>query len=220
MNKKNKEEAIKTKERLNKINPIHRILVIIFSWLISTIITVILKEAFDFPLSIFTIFFFLFYYILIWLLKRNNKEVYYNKLTIETKKEDSKINIEKIKKQIKSTGTIVYISGWLTIVITWIIYIWSIFDKSLEDVSNLFGTLLIVIVSSIYVILGSRIRKLIDRNIKLYLQILLGLSFLIIFLSFLMGGSIRILLFIVIACLISSLLSINKVIDIKEIIIK
>lgn len=220
MNKKNKEEAIKTKERLNKINPIHRILVIIFSWLISTIITVILKEAFDFPLSIFIIFFFLFYYILIWLLKRNNKEVYYNKLTIETKKEDSKINIEKIKKQIKSTGTIVYISGWLTIVITWIIYIWSIFDKSLEDVSNLFGTLLIVIVSSIYVILGSRIRKLIDRNIKLYLQILLGLSFLIIFLSFLMGGSIGILLFIVIACLISSLLSINKVIDIKEIIIK
>ena len=178
MNKKNKEEAIKTKERLNKINPIHRILVIIFSWLISTIITVILKEAFDFPLSIFTIFFFLFYYILIWLLKRNNKEVYYNKLTIETKKEDSKINIEKIKKQIKSTGTIVYISGWLTIVITWIIYIWSIFDKSLEDVSNLFGTLLIVIVSSIYVILGSRIRKLIDKNIKLYLQILLGLSLL------------------------------------------
>ncbi len=31
MNKKNKEEAIKTKERLNKINPIHRILVIIFT---------------------------------------------------------------------------------------------------------------------------------------------------------------------------------------------
>lgn len=134
--------------------------------------------------------------------------------------EKPKVDIEEIKRSLKNTGNSASAIGWITIIINIGIYLWSILDKNFAEsglpASNLSGTFLIVVTASIFIILGNRIKGLIDKNIKLYLQILLGLSFLFLILILLTGGSIGILFFLVVAYLISSLVSISKAMKVEE----
>lgn len=132
----------------------------------------------------------------------------------------SQLDVEKLKKSIKNTGNSVFAIGWLTIIINVILYIWSIVDENFFDtglpVSDFSGLFLIVVLSSIFIILGNRIRELIDKNIKFYLQVLLGLSVLFFIWIILSGGRVGILFFLVIIYLISSLFIIRKLIKIEE----
>jgi RNA polymerase subunit RPABC4/transcription elongation factor Spt4 len=124
------------------------------------------------------------------------------------------VDTEKIQKSLKNTGNSVYAIGWLTIIVNVAIYIWSVLDKSYAEYGlpaiDLSGAFLMVVAAIIFIILGNRIRKLVDKNIKLYLQILLGLSILILIWVISTGGRVGILFFLVIAYLISSLIKINK----------
>ncbi|MEA3272802.1 MAG: zinc-ribbon domain-containing protein [Patescibacteria group bacterium] len=133
---------------------------------------------------------------------------------MEKTKSPSNIDVEKIKKSLKNTGNSVYAIGWLTIILNIGIYLWSVLDKNFGEsglpASDLSGTFLIVVVASIFIIFGNRIRGLVDRNINLYLQILLGLSLLLLVWVLSMGGRVGILFFLIVAYLISSLVKIRK----------
>ena len=130
------------------------------------------------------------------------------------KTEKNNVDIEKIKKGLKNTGNSVYAIGWLTIIINVGIYLWSILDKNFAEsglpASDLSGTFLMVVASIIFIILGNRIRGVVDNKIKLYLQILLGLSLLLLIWVLGTGGRVGLLFFLIIAYLISSLVSIRK----------
>jgi hypothetical protein len=123
-------------------------------------------------------------------------------------------DIAKIKKSLKNTGNSVYAVGWLTIILNVGIYLWSVLDKHFAEsglpVSDLSGMVLMIVAASIFIILGSRIKALVDKNIKLYLQILLCLSALLLIWVFASGGRVGLLFFIVIAYLISSLVSVSR----------
>lgn len=131
-----------------------------------------------------------------------------------------KADIEKLKKGILNTGNSVYAIGWITILINVGIYIWSILDKNFSEsglpASDLPGIFIMIVAGSIFIILGSRIKKLVDKNIKTYLQVLLGLSLLLFIWIISTGGRVGILFFLVIAYLISSLVSINKLMKAEE----
>lgn len=135
----------------------------------------------------------------------------------KTEKKD--VNIEKIKKSLKNTGNSVYAIGWLTIIINAGIYLWSILDKNFAEyelpASDLSGTFLMIVASSIFIILGNRIRGFVDKKIKLYLQILLGLSLLLLIWVLGSGGKVGLLFFLIIVYLTSSLISIHKAMKAK-----
>ena len=118
--------------------------------------------------------------------------------------EKSKIDIEKINKSLKNTGNSLYAIGWITIIFNIGIYIWSVVDKNFAEsglpTSDLSGTLIMVIAASIFIILGSRIKGLVDKNIYLYLQILLGLSLALLVWVLSTGGRVGIL-FLLIICI-------------------
>jgi hypothetical protein len=131
-----------------------------------------------------------------------------------------KADIENLKKGILTCGNSVYAIGWITIIINIGIYIWSILDKKFSEsgltANDLTGIFIMIVAGSIFIILGSRIKKLVDKNIKIYLQVLLGLSLLLFIWVISTGGSVGILFFLVIAYLISSLISINKLMKVEE----
>jgi hypothetical protein len=135
-------------------------------------------------------------------------------------KERPKIDIIKVQKNLKNTGNSVYAIGWLTIAINLALYLWGVLDKNFTNSglpkSDLSGTFLMVTASSIFIILGDRIRKGVDRHIKLYLQILLGLSTLLLIVVLASGGRVGILFFLIIGYLISSYISVNKAMRAEE----
>lgn len=130
------------------------------------------------------------------------------------------IDIEKIKKNLINTGNSVYAIGWITIIINIAIYIWSIFDSNYGEsglpTPDLSGTFLMIAASSIFIILGARIKGLVDRKIKTYLNILLILSLLILVWVVASGGRVGLLLFLIIAYLLSSLVKISKAMKVEE----
>jgi len=140
--------------------------------------------------------------------------------TERPKSDSSSVDLEKIRKSLKNTGNSVYAIGWITIIINIGIYLWSVLDKNFAEsglpASDLSGTFSMVIAASIFIILGDRIRGLVDKNIKLYLQILLGLSLLLLIWVLLTGGRVGILFFLVVAYLISSLVKIRKAMKSEE----
>ena len=139
---------------------------------------------------------------------------------MEKTKSSSNIDVEKLKKSLKNTGNSVYAIGWLTIILNIGIYLWSVLDKNFAEsglpASDLAGTFLMVVAASIFIILGNRIRGLVDKNINLYLQILLGLSLLLLVWVLSTGGRVGILFFLVVAYFISSLVKIRKAMKSEE----
>lgn len=130
------------------------------------------------------------------------------------------IDIEKVKKSLKNTGNSVSAIGWLTIIFNIGLYLWNVLDKNYADFGfpavDLTGTIIMVIAASIFVILGNRISGLLDKNIKLYLKILLVLSILILVWVFSSGGKAGLLIFVMVAYIISSLNSVNKAMKSEE----
>jgi zinc-ribbon domain len=131
-----------------------------------------------------------------------------------------KEDIEKRKKSILNTGNSVYAIGWLTLLINVGIYAWSILDNNFSEsglpVPDLPGTFIMIVAASVFIILGSRIKRLVDKNIKTYLKVLLGISLLLFIWIISSGGRVGILFFLIIAYLISSLISINKLMKVEE----
>lgn len=152
--------------------------------------------------------------------KLANDAKFCNKCGKSVEVEKLKVDIEKIKKSLRNTGNSVYAIGWITIIINTGIYLWSVLDKNFAEsglpASDLSGTFLMIVAASIFIILGSRIRGLVDKNIKLYLQILLGLSLLLLVWALSTGGRVGIIFFLVIAYLISSSVSIRKAMKVEE----
>lgn len=152
--------------------------------------------------------------------KLANDAKFCNKCGKPVEAEKLSVDIEKIKKSLKNTGNSVYAIGWLTIIINIGIYLWSVLDKNFAEsglpASDLSGTFLMIVAASIFIILGNRIRGLVDKNIKSYLQILLGLSLLLLVWVLATGGRVGILFFLVVAYLISSLVSIRKAMKVEE----
>ena len=143
-----------------------------------------------------------------------------NKCGKPTEGDKPKVDIEKVKKSLKNTGNSVYVIGWITIIINIGIYLWSTLDKNFAESElpnpDLSGAFLMVVAASIFIILGNRIKGLVDKNIKLYLQILLGLSLLLLVWVLSTGGRVGILFFLIVAYLISSLVSIRKAMKVEE----
>lgn len=135
-------------------------------------------------------------------------------------KEIPKIDIAKIQKNLKTTGTSISALGWLTLVGNVGLYVYSLLDtnylKSGLPKIDTSGTVPVVAFSIIYIILGKRIAKLVDRNIKRYLQILLILSALVLVWVLYSDGRIGVLFILVIGYLISSLIAINKAMKSEE----
>lgn len=154
--------------------------------------------------------------------KLANEAKFCNKCGKPVEAEKSKVDVdfEKVKKSLKNTGNSVYAIGWITIIINIGIYLWSVLDKNFAEsglpASDLSGTFLMVVAASIFIILGNRIKGLVDKNIKLYLQILLGLSLLLLVWVLSTGGRVGLLFFLIVAYLISSLVSISKAMKVEE----
>jgi hypothetical protein len=132
----------------------------------------------------------------------------------------TKTNIEKLKKSVINTGNSVYAIGWITILLNLGIYIWSILDKNFSEsglpATDLPGIWIMIVASVVFIILGSRIKKLQDKNIKVYLQVLLGISLLLLVWILSTGGRVGLLFFIVLIYLISSIGSVGKLMKIDE----
>lgn len=138
--------------------------------------------------------------------------------SVETDK--PKVDVEKLKKSLRNTGNSVYAIGWITILINTGLYLWSVLDKNFAEsglpASDLSGTFLMIVAASIFIILGKRIQGLVDKNIKTYLQILLGLSLLLLVWVLSTGGRVGIIFILVIAYLISSSVQIRKAMKSEE----
>lgn len=132
----------------------------------------------------------------------------------------SKVDIEKLKKHIKNTGESVYAVGWITIGLNVIIYLWSILDKNFFQsglaAPDLAGVIVLVVCGSVFVILGRRIKKLVDKSIKLYLQVSLGLFVLVAIWVIATGGRIGLLFFFVVIYLAGSIGDINRLLKQDE----
>jgi len=143
-----------------------------------------------------------------------------NKCGKSVEAEKPKVDIEKLKKSLRNTGNSVYAIGWITILINTGLYLWSVLDKNFAEsglpASDLSGTFLMIAAASIFIILGKRIQGLVDKNIKLYLQILLGLSLLLLVWVLSTGGRVGIIFILVIAYLISSSVQIRKAMKSEE----
>jgi len=132
----------------------------------------------------------------------------------------TKDNIEKLKKSVINTGNSVYAIGWITILLNVGIYIWSILDKNFSEsglpATDLAGVYIMIVASTIFIILGSRIKKLQDKNIKTYLQVLLGISLLLLVWILSTGGRVGLLFFLVLIYLLSSIATMRKLMKIDE----
>lgn len=132
----------------------------------------------------------------------------------------SNLNVEKIRKNLKNTGNSFYIIGLVTIFVNIGIYLWSILDKNFFEfglpIPDLSGTFLTVVIASIFVIFGNRIKKAVDVKMKLYLKILLILLLVILVWIYFIGGQVGILFFFLIAYVILSLVLITKAMKVKE----
>lgn len=137
-----------------------------------------------------------------------------------TVEKSTNIDVEKLKKRISNTGNSLFLIGWLTIAINVGVYFWSLVDISFAQsglpANNLPTMLLMVNVGIVFVVLGSRIKTLIDKDIKAYLQILIALSVLLFCWVVLSGGSIGLMFILIIVYLFSSLVAINKLMQVNE----
>jgi len=128
--------------------------------------------------------------------------------------------VEELKKSVKNAGTSVYAIGWITILLNTVIYVWSIFDADFSEsglpVPDLGGIYIIAIAAVIFIVLGTRIRKLQDKKIKIYLQVLLGLSLVLLVWILSSGGRVGLLFILVIIYLLTSLRSISKLMKMDE----
>lgn len=127
----------------------------------------------------------------------------------------------KIQKNLKTTGDSVRAVGWVTLVISVSLYLWSMLDKSSYLAAHLPavdlpGTFIMAVASSLFIILGNRVRGLNDVRVNRYLQVLLGVSLALLGLIIWSGGRAGIVLFFIIAYLISGLVSIHKAMKIPE----
>ncbi len=142
--------------------------------------------------------------------------------TIDTSYKNE-VDIEKLKKSIKNTGESAYAIGWLTVIMNLGIYIWSVLDTNFSNsglpLLSFPDVFSMIVFGSIFIILGNRIRHLVDKKIKLYLQVLLGTSILFSALILVSGGQIGLLFLILIVYLVSSVVSINKLMKIKEFVV-
>ena len=73
-----------------------------------------------------------------------------------------------------------------------------------------------VVASVVFIVLGSRIKKLQDKNIKVYLQVLLGISLLLLVWILSTGGRVGLLFFLVLIYLLSSIGTMRKLMKIDE----
>lgn len=141
---------------------------------------------------------------------------------LEEKKveKEPQVDLEKLKKNLIKTGKSVSAIGWLMVIISLGVFLWSILDKNFNESglsSTNYSTLFIIIIMYvIFIILGNRIKNVIDIKIKLYLQIILLLS--LVFLIFIIytGGTVGILFFLLTGYLISSLVQINRAMKLKS----
>lgn len=135
-------------------------------------------------------------------------------LQIEEQLPNQNDNTNKLSKSLKNTGNSVFAIGWVTLIINLGLYIWSISVDLLKQPDmpsfQLTGLAWLIIVSVIFIILGNRIRKIKDNNIKLYLIILLILSLITLPIIVLSGGTVGILFFLVLAYIIISFIKINQ----------
>ena len=133
---------------------------------------------------------------------------------------ESHINIEKLKKSVKNAGDSAYAIGWVAIGLNIVIYLWSIFDKNYSESGllqpTLFGVLVMLIISTVFVILGGRIKGVTDKNIKKYIEILLVLSLVFAIGVVVTGGRIGLLFFLVLIYLASAHGSIKKLMTVDE----
>ncbi len=131
----------------------------------------------------------------------------------------TKGDIEKLKKSVMNAGNSVYAIGWITILLNGAIYLWSLLDSNFSEsglpAPDLAGVYIMVVASVIFIILGSRIKKLEDKNIKVYLQVLLGISLLLLVWILSTGGRVGLLFFLVMIYLLSSIGSIRKLMKIE-----
>src|SRR3989338_5493752 len=122
--------------------------------------------------------------------------------------------LEKIQKSLKNTGGGIYAVGWITIVANIGLYLMGRFDTSFAasgfPVPDLSGVFIMILASSIFIILGNRLRKSLDKNSQLYLVILLAVSILIAVFILATGGRVGIILGVIVAYLIYSLISIHR----------
>lgn len=140
------------------------------------------------------------------------------KAIVENKKPKTKV--DKLKKNIINTGNSIYAIGWITIILNLGIWFWSILDKNFYETGlpqiDLVGVYIMVVASTIFIILGKRIKKLEDKNIKNYLKINLLICLLLFVWIVITGGRIGLLFFLITIYLISSLVSIKKLLKNEE----
>ncbi len=131
-----------------------------------------------------------------------------------------KVDLKAVEKTLDTTGNSVYAIGWLTVFVSIAIYLWSVLDSGYASYGlpapDLSGTVLMLGVSAIFIILGSRIKEGKDKKTKLYLQILVGLSLATFIWIIASGGNVGVLFIIVILYLISSLIAVGKALKSEE----
>ena len=152
------------------------------------------------------------------------KEV--NKNEEQTKNSSSfqEVDVEKLKNEIRVTGNLAHWLGLLTIALNIGIYVWNLLDKNFSEsglpASDFLSVFLMVAVASTFVVLGGRIKQLIDVKIKDYLEKLVVVSGVLFVWAVLTGGKVGILFFILFVGLVSSLVKINKLMKVKEFVSK
>lgn len=147
--------------------------------------------------------------ILFWIYRKIKKPV-------QIKAENFDVNLEKIKKNLKNTGSSLSAIGWITIIINAGLFLLGNFSASGVASRNLSSTVLLCIVGLIFVVLGNRIFVGVDKQTKLYLQISLGISIAVMFWLISSGGTVGLLFFLLVIYLISSLIKIGKALKTKE----
>ncbi|MDQ5912182.1 MAG: hypothetical protein QG568_397 [Patescibacteria group bacterium] len=130
-------------------------------------------------------------------------------------------DVEKMKKEVSRSGSFIYAVGWLTIAVNMGIYIWSLVDdESFRSsglfASDLFGVLITIFGASIFIILGQRIKKLVDVNTQRYLYIVLCLAFLFLIGSIATGGRVGVIALLLFGYIIYGLMLMRKLMKIPE----
>lgn len=128
--------------------------------------------------------------------------------------------IDKEKKQIRSAGTSVVVVGWFTIIINIVFYLFGMFakDSSINNLPNpdLSGTFIMIVISSLLIILGNRIRKSINKSTKRYLMTILFFLILILIFLLLVGGRVGGVVFVLVFYIVYSLVVLGKLMKDSE----
>ncbi len=123
-------------------------------------------------------------------------------------------NLEQIEKKVNNIGVSINAIGWLTIIINPLLYGIEYLDGTITSyIPNLTGLFLSTVVGLLFVILGSRIKNVYDKNIKKYLSILLIITILFSILAWATGGFVGIFVLIY---LISSISKYKKLLKEEE----